>query len=81
MAYTREELIYVFSKGIVDPRYDSTVFRKDRFGRWMELGRYGERDHDFGWEVDHLDPNGGDRWANLVPLNWRSNCEKSDKRI
>lgn len=39
---------------------------------------YGNRDSRFGWEVDHINLNGGDNLDNLRPLHWKNNVAKSD---
>lgn len=59
----------------------SPNFRIDAYGGWMQFERYGNRNSDFGWEIDHIYPRskgGGDHFDNLQPLNWRNNVEKGD---
>ena len=42
---------------------------------------YGYRTSQFGWEIDHVSPNGPDSIDNLIPLHWKNNVDKSDGRL
>ena len=51
-------------------------------GRPMYWHAYGDRTSDFGWEMDHWWPSsafGSNVFANMQPLHWRTNVEKSDR--
>ncbi len=53
----------------------------DISGRLMLWDEYGNRNSEFGWEIDHIVPRekgGHSVLENLQPLNWRTNEEKSD---
>lgn len=57
-----------------DRRYDVCNFL-------IDLAEYGNRDSQYGWEIDHIDPvnNGGDDdLENLQPLQWNNNASKGD---
>ncbi|MCW1888209.1 MAG: HNH endonuclease [Candidatus Moranbacteria bacterium] len=72
----------VWNKATIVPGNDPNVFRKDRFGAWIQYSAYGNRDHEYGWEIDHIIPvaaGGLDDLSNLQPLHWQVNCKKSDK--
>ena len=67
--------------------YDSTLVRKDPCGAWIQRDKYNDRDSDFGWEVDHVDPQALlkekgadldeiDNMANLRAFNWHNNVSK-----
>lgn len=53
--------------------------RKDICGATIKRSEYGNRNSEYGWEIDHIDPNGSDNLINLQPLQWKNNVEKSDK--
>ncbi len=53
----------------------------DICGELMLRDEYGNRDSEYGWEIDHILPRekGGKTVIdNLQPLNWKTNEEKSD---
>jgi hypothetical protein len=47
------------SKGRIVPEYPPTEWRLDSMGSWMRYSQYGWT-VDFGWEIDHIDPDGAD---------------------
>ena len=60
---------------------DSSMFRVDACGTWIQFGKHGDRDSEYGWEVDHIKPvalNGSDELYNLQPLHWKNNVAKGD---
>lgn len=82
--YNEQLKVAVWMKGGTDSRFDPSVFRTDRYGSWIRYGDYGNRNSDYGWEVDHIVPvsrGGSDNLSNLQPLHWRNNVEKQDKPI
>jgi hypothetical protein len=67
----------VWIKGREIPGYDSTVWRHDAFGSVMRYADYGNRQSEYGWEIDHVVPSalgGIDAHANYRPLNCRNNA-------
>ena len=53
----------------------------DISGKLMLWDEYGNRNSEYGWEVDHILPRekgGKTVIENLQPLNWRTNEDKSD---
>ncbi len=60
---------------------DKHRWRKDECGAWIGRQDYGNRDSEYGWEVDHLSPGGTDQVSNLMPLQWQNNIDKSDGRL
>ncbi|MGO8802274.1 HNH endonuclease signature motif containing protein [Candidatus Binatus sp.] len=71
----------VWLKGAVIPGYDPTVWRRDSMGSVIRYSDYGDRESEYGWEQDHIDPDGPDDLRNLQPLHWRNNAWKSDKPL
>ena len=53
---------------------------KDICGAWISKERFEDYEHEdmFGWEVDYVDPDGGNEDSNLRPLHYRNNAAKAD---
>jgi 5-methylcytosine-specific restriction endonuclease McrA len=81
-SFTLETRNKVWAKGSVIQNYDSKIWRRDKCGRAMKWSEYGNRNSDYGWEIDHINPvsnNGTDDLSNLQPLYWKNNSDKGDK--
>ena len=77
MAFTEQEKRAAWNKAREVDGYDKNMFRKDACGAWIAWSKYGARDNDYGWEIDHIYPveRGGDNHPeNLqtVTLIWKS---------
>ena len=60
---------------------DPSAYRMDICGYTIKYTDHGNRDSDFGWEIDHINPvanDGGDELSNLQALHWKNNVAKSD---
>ena len=55
--------------------------RQDACGTEMHRNDHGDRGSQYGWEIDHIDPNGGDELSNRRPLQWENNNNKSDGKL
>lgn len=60
---------------------DPSLWRMDSFGNLIYYGAYGNRKSIYGWEIDHINPNGPDELWNLQPLQWYANVIKSNYKI
>jgi hypothetical protein len=71
----------VWQKGTPIPNFSPAVWRRDMCGRAMKYSDHGNRNSEYGWEIDHIQPvsqGGGDIIFNLQPLQWSVNVHKSD---
>lgn len=69
--------VAVWTKGRVIPGFDSGVWRHDHFGRVIRFSDYGDRQSEYGWEIDHIHPSalgGADDISNLRPLHCINNA-------
>jgi len=74
----------VWQKGFIDSRYSAAVYRYDRYGYWIRRSDHGNRNSEFGWEIDHIVPvslGGFSIINNLQPLNWQNNVKKQAKLV
>ena len=81
MSLSKEEIQQVWEKGeIVDDSYKDK-WRKDKCGAWISRDEHGNRESIYGWEIDHVDPKGGDDISNKRPLQWKNNLTKGEDRL
>ncbi|MBN1184985.1 MAG: HNH endonuclease [Bacteroidales bacterium] len=80
-SWTEDTKIRVWNKGTIIPDFSADVWRRDRCLHAMRYSDHGNRNSEFGWEIDHINPvaNGGsDDLSNLQPLYWEHNTNKGD---
>ena len=73
----------VWAKGAYISGSGPTELRRDAYGCTMRRDKHGDRDHNQGWEMDHIFPKslgGSDELYNRRPLNWKINVEKGNKK-
>ena len=78
MVFSEKMIQDVWEKGIVVLGNDPKKWRKDQCGAWISRSQYGNRDSQYGWEIDHISPGGEDILSNLRPLQWQNNVAKSN---
>ncbi len=78
MSFSEHDIQAVWRKGRQDPHNSPDEFRKDACGAWIAGNEYGNRESHYGWEIDHIDPDGGNGLSNLRPLQWQNNVSKQD---
>lgn len=57
--------------------YSPSEWRRDCFGNAVRYSDYGDRDSEYGWEIDHIRPQvlgGGDSLSNLRAIHWKANA-------
>jgi len=73
MPFTEEKIQQVWEKGTRVPDNNPNVRRKDAAKAWIRREEHGNRNSKEGWEIHHIEPDGGDDLSNLRPLQWQNN--------
>lgn len=79
--FSEEIINIVWNKAKTVEGYDPIAVRKDCCGAWIIRHLYGDRDSEFGWEIDHVYPEalgGRDDIENLRAMHWKNNASKGD---
>jgi hypothetical protein len=78
--YSEKQIQDVWNKGTIVDDFDSSKYRKDVAGAWMQRDKYGKEEL-YGWEIDHVYPEskgGNSNLINLRPMQWENNRSKAD---
>lgn len=89
MAWSDEQIEYVWNRAIVVEGFDQSRFRKDACGAWIIRDKFGDNDSLYGWEIDHIVPQSLlkekgysqtdiDNYDNLRALQHENNASKGD---
>lgn len=79
--YTSQEISDVWNKATIVDNVNPKIIRKDYAGAWIRFADYGNRNSQYGWEIDHVKPlaqGGEDILSNYLPLQWQNNVKKGD---
>lgn len=84
MSFSEDTIQKVWEKGVVVPGNNRNIWRQDQCGAWIGRSYYGNRNSQYGWEIDHITPEsegGGDGISNLRPLQWGNNAVRQAGRL
>jgi hypothetical protein len=81
MSLSEEIIQKVWERGRTVMHNSPDVWRTDQCDAWIKRTEYGNRNSQYGWEVDHISPTGGDDLSNLRPLQWKNNLDKREGRL
>jgi len=84
MLFGQSQILTVWQKAATVPGMNPAIMRQDACRAWIKFGDYGNRNSQYGWEIDHNFPvalGGSDAMSNLRPLHWQNNCRKADGNL
>jgi len=81
VSFGDEVIQSVWEKGRTVSPNDPNMWRRDECGAWIRRNEYGNRISEYGWEIDHISPEGGDNPSNLRPLQWMNSVTKREGRL
>ena len=84
MSFPEETIQKVWEKATAVSDNDPNAWRKDHCKAWIGKRYYGDRQSQYGWEIDHIKPEsegGKDDLSNLRPLQWQNNASKQAGRL
>lgn len=76
MEYSEIIIQRIWKKGKIVSTHKSSLWRKDDCGAWMKRDEFGNRDSEYGWEIDDISPGGPDALCNVRPLQWQNYVDK-----
>jgi 5-methylcytosine-specific restriction endonuclease McrA len=81
-AHQHEKKRAIWNKGNIAPGRRPEEYRLDHYGALMKWSEYGNQNHKYGWQVDHIVPlsaGGNDDLDNLRPVFWLNNQARNQK--
>lgn len=69
MKYSEQFIQQVWEKGRASGEIDSSLWREDECGAWMNRQDYGKTGSDFGWKIVNITPGAPDKPENLRPFH------------
>ena len=81
MAWSEEQIQYVWNRASIVNGFDKSRFRKDACGAWIRWDKYGNQANEMGWEIDHIYPvslGGTDVEDNIRALQHQNNASKGN---
>tara|TARA_R110001583_G_scaffold74156_5_gene205583 strand:+ start:9633 stop:10016 length:384 start_codon:yes stop_codon:yes gene_type:complete len=79
--FSKKQEQAIWDNAQTDKNNDSNTIRKDCCGAWIQRDAYGDRDHIYGWEIDHAYPASKteiNEIFNLRAMHWRNNQSKGN---
>ncbi len=81
MGHSEEFKNQIWKQGSVVSNENASMWRKDQCGAWIQYSEHGNRNSQFGWEIDQITPDGGYTESNCRPLQWKNNLDKRDGNL
>jgi hypothetical protein len=72
MEYEEKLIQAVWEKARGLHEKDTTQWRKDRCGAWIQREHYNNQNSEFGWTIQVVSPGRPDDLKNLEPFHWKN---------
>lgn len=70
----------VWEKGRATANRDSTEWRQDQCGAWLNRRHYNNGESEYGWKILNVVAGGADEPENLQPFHWRNGFDLANGR-
>jgi hypothetical protein len=77
MEFDNETVQGVWEKGRATNDNDSTEWRKDECGAWINRDQYGNHASEFGWKIENVAPGKSPAIENLRPYQLGNSFDKA----
>ncbi|MFT4313423.1 MAG: HNH endonuclease [Candidatus Woesearchaeota archaeon] len=81
MILNEEVIQQVWEKARITQNNDPKFWRKDSCNAWIKRVEYGNRESQYGWEIDYIDVDKPPSIENFQPLHWKNHVEKKHSQI
>jgi hypothetical protein len=75
MEYTENQIQAIWEKARGIPDWDTTQWRKDQCGAWIQRQQYNNQHSDFGWLIQNVSPGGSHAQENLQPFHCKNSFD------
>lgn len=72
MEYPENVIQAVWEKARGIPDWDTTQWRMDQCGAWIQRQHYNDENSEFGWSIQNITPGGADVPGDLQPFHWKN---------
>lgn len=70
----------VWEKARGKPDRDTSVWRQDECGAWLQRDQYGNERSEFGWKIENVVPGSADEPGNLQPFHCSNSFDIANGR-
>jgi hypothetical protein len=83
-SWTEEQILAAWNQGQIAERFNPDKWRKDPCGAWIARQQFGNKQSNFGWEIDAvaLEAGGVNGSSSVLrPLQWKNASAKTNDKL